>query len=75
MPGLTCNACNKEFNDDAEQKLHYKSEWHRYNLKRKVCSFCCFFAWVFVVFFAWFRGWLEIIASLFFFFFLRRQCF
>jgi pre-60S factor REI1 len=42
MPGLTCNACNKEFNDDAEQKLHYKSEWHRYNLKRKVCSFCCF---------------------------------
>jgi hypothetical protein len=56
MPGLSCNACNKEFNDDAEQKLHYKSEWHRYNLKRKVCSFCCFFAWVFVVFFAWFRG-------------------
>lgn len=36
MPGLTCNACNKEFNDDAEQKLHYKSDWHRYNLKRKV---------------------------------------
>uniref|UniRef100_A0A2C9UBM4 C2H2-type domain-containing protein n=1 Tax=Manihot esculenta TaxID=3983 RepID=A0A2C9UBM4_MANES len=24
MPGLTCNACNKEFQDDAEQKLHYK---------------------------------------------------
>ncbi|KAH8481286.1 hypothetical protein H0E87_028961 [Populus deltoides] len=38
MPGLTCNACNKEFNDDAEQKLHYKSEWHRYNLKRKVAG-------------------------------------
>ncbi|XVF04857.1 hypothetical protein REPUB_Repub05bG0121400 [Reevesia pubescens] len=35
MPGLTCNACNKEFFDDAEQKLHYKSDWHRYNLKRK----------------------------------------
>ncbi|KAE8682526.1 ZNF622 protein [Hibiscus syriacus] len=35
MPGLTCNACNKEFLDDADQKLHYKSEWHRYNLKRK----------------------------------------
>lgn len=31
-----CNSCNKEFEDDAEQKLHYKSEWHRYNLKRKV---------------------------------------
>ncbi|MED6209661.1 Cytoplasmic 60S subunit biogenesis factor REI1 1 [Stylosanthes scabra] len=38
MPGLTCNACNKEFNDDTEQKLHYKSEWHRYNLKRKVAG-------------------------------------
>jgi len=36
MPGLTCNACNTEFKDDTEQKLHYKSEWHRYNLKRKV---------------------------------------
>lgn len=39
MPGLTCNACNKEFEDDSEQKLHYKSEWHRYNLKRKVNKF------------------------------------
>ncbi|GLT85159.1 hypothetical protein SLE2022_033550 [Rubroshorea leprosula] len=38
MPGLTCNACNKEFNDDTEQKLHYKSNWHRYNLKRKVAG-------------------------------------
>ncbi|KAJ6925062.1 cytoplasmic 60S subunit biogenesis factor REI1 [Populus alba x Populus x berolinensis] len=38
MPGLTCNSCNKEFDDDAEQKLHYKSEWHRYNLKRKVAG-------------------------------------
>ncbi|KAG2691682.1 hypothetical protein I3760_08G019500 [Carya illinoinensis] len=38
MTGLTCNGCNKEFADDAEQKLHYKSEWHRYNLKRKVAG-------------------------------------
>ncbi|GLT85154.1 hypothetical protein SLE2022_033510 [Rubroshorea leprosula] len=38
MPGLTCNACNKEFNHDAEQKLYYKSDWHRYNLKRKVAG-------------------------------------
>ncbi|PPR98933.1 hypothetical protein GOBAR_AA21744 [Gossypium barbadense] len=38
MPGLTCNACNKEFLDDADQKLHYKSDWHRYNLKRKVAG-------------------------------------
>lgn len=38
MKGLTCNACNREFEDDAEQKLHYRSEWHRYNLKRKVAG-------------------------------------
>ncbi|XAR69638.1 hypothetical protein NMG60_11001316, partial [Bertholletia excelsa] len=38
MPGLTCNACNKEFQDESEQKIHYKSEWHRYNLKRKVAG-------------------------------------
>ncbi|CAL1385268.1 unnamed protein product [Linum trigynum] len=38
MSGLTCNSCNKEFQDDAEQKLHYKSDWHRYNLKRKVAG-------------------------------------
>ncbi|XP_078438915.1 zinc finger protein 622 [Wolffia australiana] len=39
MPGvLSCNACNKEFVDETQQKLHYKSEWHRYNLKRKVAG-------------------------------------
>lgn len=38
MPVLTCNACNKEFEEDAQQKLHYRSEWHRYNLKRKVAG-------------------------------------
>lgn len=42
MPGLTCNACNREFDDDTEQKLHYKSDWHRYNLKRKVISLLFF---------------------------------
>ncbi|XP_058067977.1 cytoplasmic 60S subunit biogenesis factor REI1 homolog 1-like [Magnolia sinica] len=36
--GLTCNSCNSEFSDEYEQKLHYKSEWHRYNLKRKVAG-------------------------------------
>ncbi|XP_071698343.1 cytoplasmic 60S subunit biogenesis factor REI1 homolog 1-like [Rutidosis leptorrhynchoides] len=36
--GLTCNACNKEFEDESDQKLHYKSEWHRYNLKRKIAG-------------------------------------
>ncbi|KAK1289175.1 hypothetical protein QJS10_CPB18g00184 [Acorus calamus] len=38
MPVLTCNACNKEFEDDSQQKLHYRSEWHRYNLKRKIAG-------------------------------------
>ncbi|PRQ27396.1 cytoplasmic 60S subunit biogenesis factor REI1 homolog 1 [Rosa rugosa] len=38
MSGLACNACNKELKDDTEQRLHYKSEWHRYNLKRKVAG-------------------------------------
>uniref|UniRef100_A0A2P2KF20 Uncharacterized protein n=1 Tax=Rhizophora mucronata TaxID=61149 RepID=A0A2P2KF20_RHIMU len=28
MPGLTCHVSNKEFKEDAEQKLHYKSDWH-----------------------------------------------
>ncbi|XP_072953618.1 cytoplasmic 60S subunit biogenesis factor REI1 homolog 2-like [Typha angustifolia] len=38
MPSLTCNACNAEFVEEAEQKVHYRSEWHRYNLKRKVAG-------------------------------------
>ncbi|AEE85908.1 Cytoplasmic 60S subunit biogenesis factor REI1 1 [Arabidopsis thaliana] len=38
MPGLTCNACNMEFKDEEERNLHYKSDWHRYNLKRKVAG-------------------------------------
>ncbi|GJT70015.1 cytoplasmic 60S subunit biogenesis factor REI1 homolog 1-like protein [Tanacetum coccineum] len=27
-----------DFQDDNDQKLHYKSEWHRYNLKRKIAG-------------------------------------
>ncbi|KAE9586484.1 putative transcription factor C2H2 family [Lupinus albus] len=38
MSGFRCNACNKELNDEFQQKEHYKSEWHRYNLKRKVAG-------------------------------------
>ncbi|CAN1185095.1 Cytoplasmic 60S subunit biogenesis factor REI1 homolog 1 [Linum perenne] len=38
MTGLTCNSCNQDFQDDAQQKHHYKSDWHRYNLKRKVAG-------------------------------------
>ncbi|XP_010447561.1 PREDICTED: cytoplasmic 60S subunit biogenesis factor REI1 homolog 1-like [Camelina sativa] len=38
MPGLTCNGCNMEFDGEEERNLHYKSDWHRYNLKRKVAG-------------------------------------
>ncbi|KAL8208276.1 hypothetical protein R6Q57_007688 [Mikania cordata] len=38
MHRLTCNACNKEFVDEIARKIHYKSEWHRYNLKRKIAG-------------------------------------
>ncbi|CBI20772.3 unnamed protein product, partial [Vitis vinifera] len=38
MATLTCNACNKEFIGESDQKLHYKSDWHRYNLKRKIAG-------------------------------------
>lgn len=38
MPVLTCNACNVEFKEEAAQKVHYKSEWHGYNLRRKVAG-------------------------------------
>lgn len=32
---LTCINCNVQFKDSFLHKDHYKSEWHRYNLKRK----------------------------------------
>jgi len=35
---FTCVTCCVQFNDGDAQRLHYKSEWHRYNLKRKVAS-------------------------------------
>uniref|UniRef100_A0A453SRS8 C2H2-type domain-containing protein n=1 Tax=Aegilops tauschii subsp. strangulata TaxID=200361 RepID=A0A453SRS8_AEGTS len=38
MPTVTCNACNAAFEEEEEQRLHYRSEWHRYNLKRKVVA-------------------------------------
>ncbi|KAG7377126.1 hypothetical protein PHYBOEH_001120 [Phytophthora boehmeriae] len=33
---LTCTACRLEFATPAEQKDHFRMDWHRYNLKRKV---------------------------------------
>lgn len=33
---LSCNTCTGGFPDAAAFRLHFKSEWHRYNLKRKL---------------------------------------
>lgn len=33
---MVCSACNTDFEDIAEYRAHCKSEWHNFNLKRKV---------------------------------------
>jgi pre-60S factor REI1 len=33
---LTCTACRLEFDSYEAQKEHFRTDWHRYNLKRKV---------------------------------------
>ncbi|KAH9489174.1 hypothetical protein Btru_057761 [Bulinus truncatus] len=38
MASLTCLSCNVVFEDIALGRLHYKTDWHRYNLKRKVAN-------------------------------------
>ncbi|KAI5970472.1 REI1 [Candida margitis] len=35
---FTCNTCNLQFPESNDQRVHMKSEWHRYNLKRKVAQ-------------------------------------
>ncbi|WLF78025.1 pre-60S factor rei1 [Lodderomyces elongisporus] len=35
---FTCNTCNLQFPASEDQRTHMKSEWHRYNLKRKVAQ-------------------------------------
>jgi pre-60S factor REI1 len=35
---LTCLTCRVAFSDLDQGREHYKSEWHRYNLKRKVAQ-------------------------------------
>ena len=35
----TCITCRVAFRDLEVQRQHYKSDWHRYNLKRKVAEF------------------------------------
>jgi pre-60S factor REI1 len=31
-----CNSCNYEVSNESERTTHYRSQWHRYNVKRKV---------------------------------------
>lgn len=35
---FTCNTCNLQFPESNDQRIHMKSDWHRYNLKRKVAQ-------------------------------------
>ncbi len=34
--GLVCTTCDVTFGDLEEQRQHFRLDWHRYNLKRKV---------------------------------------
>ena len=36
--GFTCITCRVGFIDGDTQRGHYKTDWHRYNLKRKVAE-------------------------------------
>ena len=38
MPLFTCITCRVAFADGEIQRRHYKTDWHRYNLKRKVAE-------------------------------------
>lgn len=38
MAGYTCNTCGVVFDTAAGQRDHMKSDWHRYNLKRRVAD-------------------------------------
>jgi len=38
MSLLTCLTCQVGFNDNDLHRLHFKGDWHRYNLKRKVAN-------------------------------------
>uniref|UniRef100_UPI0035902D07 cytoplasmic 60S subunit biogenesis factor ZNF622 n=1 Tax=Myxine glutinosa TaxID=7769 RepID=UPI0035902D07 len=38
MSALTCITCRVVFSSAELQRAHYKSDWHRYNLKRKVAN-------------------------------------
>merc|ERR1712226_1486227 len=33
---MSCNFCDAQFSHRIEQKRHYRSDWHRYNLKQRL---------------------------------------
>lgn len=33
---LSCSFCNTVFENKCQQRLHYKLDWHRYNLKQRL---------------------------------------
>lgn len=37
-PGFTCNTCGLMFGDASYQRDHMRTDWHRYNLKRRVAQ-------------------------------------
>ena len=38
MSVFTCITCRVAFADAEVQRNHYKTDWHRYNLKRKIAE-------------------------------------
>eukprot|EP00127_Corallochytrium_limacisporum_P007417 Clim_evm20s251 gene=Clim_evmTU20s251 len=38
---FTCMNCRVGFYTAEEQRIHHKTEWHRYNLKRKIAGLAC----------------------------------
>lgn len=38
MATYTCNTCRAVLEDAEAQRVHYKTDWHRYNLRRKVAG-------------------------------------
>ncbi len=35
---FTCLACQVGFSTADEQRIHYRTDWHRYNLKRRIAE-------------------------------------
>lgn len=35
MSSFTCASCQVVFQNSEQQRDHYRSDWHRYNLRRK----------------------------------------